>query len=99
MGREVPESTHPLTQYIASFMEDPKERDTRYANHMLRMKLGCERFLKDKNLPMFHADSHRPKPLPGCTPILSSTTKGKGDIQKSQSLDAVLAYHEKLAKK
>jgi len=53
---------HPITAFIASFMEDPQERDDRYAAHMQRGLKVCADILKDYSTPDLTTESSNPAP-------------------------------------
>lgn len=92
--REAPFSGNPITQVIAYLMEDPVAREARFSEHVTRMLAGCERFKSNMSSSNYTTDSWRGRQLKA-DPGFQALTVGKGPIQKTNSVDGVLAFHSK----
>mmetsp|Transcript_12329 Transcript_12329/g.16637 ORF Transcript_12329/g.16637 Transcript_12329/m.16637 type:complete len:98 (+) Transcript_12329:84-377(+) len=97
MVREFKENVHfnPLTSMIAYFMEDPKKREERFANHVQFSSAMCNTVVERLNTPMATDKSFSIR-AQRSVPRNQVTTQTSGDLQCGNSLDSIIAFHEKL---
>mmetsp|Transcript_32079 Transcript_32079/g.108944 ORF Transcript_32079/g.108944 Transcript_32079/m.108944 type:complete len:96 (+) Transcript_32079:142-429(+) len=85
---------NPITQLIASFMAGPDATERRLADHVARLDAGCKKLLDRYSAPNASSLAWRPAQKKG-DPYFVALTSQAQPVQKTNSLAAVLAFHDK----